>query len=182
MERQRKSQASSSSSWLFSKGKQGETKVLLSSSTSSSHNKVENKREHKKVLKHEKKSQDSKSNSEFEDTSSSVVGCRIGIFCFCFCERQHTHTISIKNTRTYRYGNVETSRGYNSERYFRETYNRVTFCERSLLDIRTYHGRYGGACTFSFCNHMSPHTRTPHNTHTHRYVYSGVPRIHHEMC
>ena len=76
MERQRKSQASSSS-W-FSKGKQGETKVLLSSSTSSSHNKVENKREHKKILKHNKKSQDSKSNSEFEDTSSSVIGCRIG--------------------------------------------------------------------------------------------------------
>ena len=76
MERQRKSQASSSS-W-FSKGKQGETKVLLSSSTNSSHNKVENKREHKKILKHNKKSQDSKSNSEFEDTSSSVIGCRIG--------------------------------------------------------------------------------------------------------
>ena len=94
-----------------------------------------------------------------------------------------THTPSIKNTRTCRYGNVETSRGYNSERYFRETYNRVTFCERSLLVLRTYHGRYGGACTFSFCNHISPQTRTPHaHQHTHRYVYSGVPRIHHEMC
>ena len=42
---------------------------------------------------------------------------------------------------------METLRGYNAERDFRETHDRVTFRERSLLGIRTHNGRYGGGCT-----------------------------------
>lgn len=76
MQRQRNSQASSSSSWFFSNGKQGETKDFLSGS----HNEAENKREKRlnKILKNGRKTHDSKSNNEFEDTASSVVGCRVG--------------------------------------------------------------------------------------------------------
>jgi hypothetical protein len=49
---------------------------------SGSHNEAENKREKRlnKILKNGRKTHDSKSNNEFEDTASSVVGCRVGAF------------------------------------------------------------------------------------------------------
>jgi len=84
IQRQRKAQqVSSSSSWFFSKrgGKRGETKVLSSSIKNDGKDKKRSKRLNQVMnnnISNKRSHDDSKSNKELDDSSSSVIGCRIG--------------------------------------------------------------------------------------------------------